>query len=393
MNIKNCIITLCLFLSSVLAKSSFAQSSSPIKCTLKGEVIDRPQSSKLLLLKEGEDPRINAVYIPINDRKFEYILNCEYEELYNLIFNDEFERGVMRRIPFFSENGIINFTLHPFDQPEKNIVEGDKLNREYIDYRNEILNKAQEFEPNKSIDEKVKQQINENGWLNAETYPLYLQIVREDLVYQEWLRWKIQYIGTHSNIVGYSILVSETMSEKDKTSDFSQFADVFQTVFAPKYPDHPYTAKMTNLLIGSSLKAGVSFIDFTTGDLTGKPVKLSERISGKPAVLHLWASWCGPCRKHGKELIPVYEEFRDKGFVVIGVARERNTPAAAEAAIKMDGYHWENLVELNDTEQIWNKYGVGNGGGEVFLIDEKGIIVAISPTVEEIRKFLLDKYK
>ena len=91
------------------------------------------------------------------------------------------------------------------------------------------------------------------------------------------------------------------------------------------------------------------------------------------------------------ELIPVYEEFRDKGFVVIGVARERNTSAAAEAAIKLDKYTWENLVEINDKEQIWAKYGIGNAAGSDFLIDEKGNILAVAPSIEEIKNFLKTK--
>ena len=142
---------------------------------------------------------------------------------------------------------------------------------------------------------------------------------------------------------------------------------------------------------GASIKAGVPFVDFTTNDLNGNPVKLSERIKGKPAVLNLWASWCGPCRKKGKDLIPIYEELRDKGFVVIGVARERNV-STAETAVKTDKYPWENLVELNDAEKIWEKYGIGNSGGSVFLIDENGIIVANNPSIEEIRDFLSNKH-
>jgi len=187
------------------------------------------------------------------------------------------------------------------------------------------------------------------------------------------------------------MLVSETRNEMDKTSNISQYADVYQTIFAPNYPNHPYTAKMIDIFTGSSLKVGIPFVDFTAVEMTGKPVRLSERIAGKPAVLHLWASWCGPCRQKGKDLISVYEEFRNKGFVVIGVAREK-TISTAEVAIKMDKYPWENLVELNDAEQIWVKYGIGNSGGSVFLIDENGIIVIVSPSIEEIRNYLNNKY-
>ena len=36
---------------------------------------------------------------------------------------------------------------------------------------------------------------------------------------------------------------------------------------------------------------------------------------------------------------------------------------------------------------VWSKYGVGNGGGGIFLIGRDGIVVAVNPTVEEIEEY------
>ena len=413
MNIKNRISTLCLVVSSILVLYSCnyqkPQPTGTITCTLQGEVIDRPKSRKLLLVQQGEDPRINAVNIPIKKGKFEYVLNCDHEEQYDLIFYDEFEQGVMRPVSFFSDCGVINFTLHPTEQFDKNIVEGGKLNREYRNYFSKVLDTSLAVEKsyNAYLEDNYSETLNKHGLLDKSFNERLRQLNKDGIdvsqalksisesVYQGMDIWRLQYIKEHPTIVGYSILFSRASSLVQgnrilqETNDLSPYVDLYQTVFAPKFPDHPYTERMENLLAGSSIKAGVPFVDFTTGDLNGKPVTLSERIAGKPAVLHLWASWCGPCRKKGKELIPVYEEFRDKGFVVIGVAREKNV-STAEAAIKMDKYTWENLVELNDIERIWEKYGIGNSGGMVFLIDKNGIIVANDPSIEEIRNFLIN---
>jgi len=388
---------------------------------LKGEVIDRPQSSRFILYKQNEDPRIHGIDIPIVNGKFEYVLNCEHVERYELAYNDEYESGSWRPIVFFSERGVINFTLHPRDRFNEDKIEGSKLTRGYWDYLNPILNKYEVV--NKEFLTKSKRYLEDNfGEVlnNQETLEEDIRVKVEQLdkdgvdiepiiehinkmeqsLYQEVNQainlLTLQYIKENSTIAGYSVLVTEARSlvqrnrHFQETNDITPYAELYRTIFAPKFPDHPYSAQMENLFAGSSIKAGVPFVDFTTGDLTGKPVKLSERIAGKPTVLHLWASWCGPCRKKGKELIPLYEDFREKGFVVIGVARERSV-STAEAAIKLDKYPWENLVELNDTEKIWEKYGIGNSGGMVFLIDENGIIVANDPSIEEIREFLIDK--
>ena len=384
MNIRYRIRAFCLIVSSLLVMSSYSQSAGSINVRLRGEIIDRPQSSRLLLKKEGEDPRsIEVISIPIVNGKFEYDLNCDHEELYELVFYDEFQRGIWRSVEFFSEHGIINFTLHPDDRFEMNKVEGGKNNREYRDYYS-IGSKKEETITNElmaKIEEATKEGLNVDSIAEALQYSAF----------QEMLRWQLQYIREHPTIVGYGILMSATRNVLQTPFDISPYAEAYQTIFAPRYPDHPYSEQMQTLFTGLSIKAGVSFVDFTTGDLTGKPVKLSDRIAGRPAILHLWASWCGPCRRDGKALIPVYEEFREKGFVVIGVAREKNV-ATAIAAAELDEYPWENLVELNDAEQIWNKYGIGNAGGSIFLIDEKGIIVAVAPSIEEVRNFLEKKF-
>ena len=409
MNFRNRISAFCLVVSSLFVMSSYAQSIGSISVTLKGEVKDRPQSSLLILVKQGEDLRINAVHIPINDGKFEYILNCEHEEQYDFVFQDEFEKGMWRPVSFFSEQGVINFTLHPTNQFDKNIVEGGKVNREFWDYYSKILNAGNAVMNayNAYLVENYSKALKKHGALEKD-FNEKLKLLNQDGIdvsqalraisestSQEMSRWQLQFIKENPNIVGYSVLLSNTSNLVQRnqvfqeTNDISSYVDLYQTIFAPKFPNHPYTERMQNLFAGSSIQAGVPFVDFTAVDLNGEPIRLSERISGKPALLHLWASWCGPCRRHGIALIPVYEEFREKGFVVIGVAREKSI-STAEAAIKLDKYPWENLVELNDVEQIWVKYGIGNAGGGVYLIDKEGNIVAVAPSIEEIRDFLIN---
>ncbi|MFT7037245.1 MAG: alkyl hydroperoxide reductase subunit AhpC [Cyclobacteriaceae bacterium] len=86
-------------------------------------------------------------------------------------------------------------------------------------------------------------------------------------------------------------------------------------------------------------------------------------------------------------MIPVYNEFKDKGFEVVGLAREFKNTRNFERQIKKDKYPW---IDLDDQYQIWLKYNVPFGGGGTFLVDENGKILAINTTSEEVRNTLSD---
>jgi thiol-disulfide isomerase/thioredoxin len=425
MNMKNRIKKLCLIVSSILVMSGSAQASGSMQSTLRGVVIDRPESDLLLLVRQGDDLRINAVRIPIIDGEFEYVFDFEHEEQYQLVFYDEQRRGSWRPIPFFLEQDVdvINFTLHPRDRFRENIIEGGKLNEMFQNYiieshrkignlfnvlnaKNSRLREEGNYHTpeaqvlvnrmNENVEEEeFRALFDELRRLRFEgNYITQAARMFSDSIHHEVNLVRLRHIKENPTIVGYSALfhtvnsLSRSNRMSSETHDISPFVELYQTFFLPKFPDHSYTERM-QIILGVSV-TGYPFVDFTAVDLNGNPVTLSERITGKPTILNLWASWCSPCRIKGRALIPIYEEFRDKGLVVIGVARETSI-ANAEMAIKADGYPWENLVELNDVGQIWAKYGIGNAGGMVFLIDESGIIYASNPSIEEVREFLVGR--
>jgi len=61
------------------------------------------------------------------------------------------------------------------------------------------------------------------------------------------------------------------------------------------------------------------YADIVLQDTQGRTVALSE-YKGKVRLFDLWASWCGPCRMGIPHLNRLYESYRDRGLVVIGVS-------------------------------------------------------------------------
>jgi thiol-disulfide isomerase/thioredoxin len=47
-------------------------------------------------------------------------------------------------------------------------------------------------------------------------------------------------------------------------------------------------------------------------------VKLAD-LKGKVVILDFWGYWCGPCVHSMPELMELYEQYKDKGVVIIAV--------------------------------------------------------------------------
>ena len=60
-------------------------------------------------------------------------------------------------------------------------------------------------------------------------------------------------------------------------------------------------------------------LDFTVRDISGKDVRLSQ-YKGQVVLLNFWATWCVPCKREIPELAALYRDYKERGFVVLGVS-------------------------------------------------------------------------
>src|SRR5258706_6723103 len=58
--------------------------------------------------------------------------------------------------------------------------------------------------------------------------------------------------------------------------------------------------------------------DFTLTTFDSGTVHLSD-LKGKVVVLNFWATWCGPCRSEAPELQAIWQKYKDRGVVMVGI--------------------------------------------------------------------------
>ena len=77
-------------------------------------------------------------------------------------------------------------------------------------------------------------------------------------------------------------------------------------------------------------------LNFTFNDMNGKSVTLSD-YKGKVVLLDFWATWCPPCRKEIPGFIELYNTYKSRGLVVIGVSMDDtdDTPDVKRFATQM----------------------------------------------------------
>ncbi|MFD0000129.1 TlpA family protein disulfide reductase [Nocardia sp. NPDC127526] len=65
----------------------------------------------------------------------------------------------------------------------------------------------------------------------------------------------------------------------------------------------------------------------------GRPVDLAAALAGKPALLNLWAYWCGPCA----EELPMLQQFSQQAGDAITVLTVHSDPGIAKGLSRLTG--------------------------------------------------------
>ena len=119
------------------------------------------------------------------------------------------------------------------------------------------------------------------------------------------------------------------------------------------------------------VNAKVANLNFTLKDINGKDVDLSA-YKGKVILLDFWATWCAPCKIEIPGFIDLYNKYRSRGFVALGVSMDDSTSGVKPFAQQLK-MNYPVLIGTgrDDVEQA---FGPLQGLPTSFIIDRDGKI-------------------
>ncbi len=121
---------------------------------------------------------------------------------------------------------------------------------------------------------------------------------------------------------------------------------------------------------------GSKFMDFSLPTPDGKQISLSDYAGkGKIVLVDFWASWCGPCIKEMPNVVAAYNQYKDKGFEIVGVSFDTDA-SAWKGALSRLNMTWPQMSDLkgwkSDAGQLYEITSIPF----TLLLDKDGTIIA-----------------
>jgi peroxiredoxin len=118
-------------------------------------------------------------------------------------------------------------------------------------------------------------------------------------------------------------------------------------------------------------QVGFAAPDFTLKTPEGEEYTLSE-LKGSAVLVNLWATWCPPCRAEMPAIEKMYQEYKDRGLVVLAVDMTyQDNPADVAPFIQEYGLTFPIL--LDETGMVGASYQLRSLPSSYF-IDRFGIV-------------------
>ncbi len=126
--------------------------------------------------------------------------------------------------------------------------------------------------------------------------------------------------------------------------------------------------KLRKSRIGSTIE------NFKGPQPDGSEIELYNHL-GKITLIDFWAGWCKPCRLENPNIVSVYQDYRNKGFTVVGVSLDTSKSRWTKA-IADDKLDWTQISHLQKFRGPIARSLNITAIPSSLLVDENGVIIA-----------------
>lgn len=112
--------------------------------------------------------------------------------------------------------------------------------------------------------------------------------------------------------------------------------------------------------------------EFALKDINGQTVHLAD-YKGKVVLLDFWATWCGPCKIEIPWFMEFEQQFKDRGFAVLGVSMDEDGWSTVKPYLQDMKVNYRVVL---GNEHVGEMYGGVDSLPTTFLIDRQGKIAS-----------------
>ena len=151
------------------------------------------------------------------------------------------------------------------------------------------------------------------------------------------------------------------------------------------------TTTKTELPRGDYPPAPAAIMQAELKKLDGTNFKI-EDYKGKVVLINLWATWCGPCRDEMPELVKLQNQYREKGFEIVGLNLDEAEDAAMITAFADEmGLNYQLAKGEEKLGKEFLRVSKVDAIPQSFLIDREGRLVGVfvgggEKTVEKLKE-------
>ncbi len=190
----------------------------------------------------------------------------------------------------------------------------------------------------------------------------------KDILMKEYDRWPG---GSRAQFLAMSGGFSALATAKHVAT--VPLAEIIVERYEKMYPEQIKSIAKQALAL-KSFTIGAEAPLFTAPTPDGEEIAL-ESLRGKVVLIDFWASWCGPCRKENPNVVRVYNEYKERGFEILGVSLDKTHDRWVKA-IADDELTWLHVSDLKGWGSAYSRlYGV-NSIPHTVLVGPDGKILA-----------------